>query len=1403
MCKYNLYHFLHHHIYWESPQVAHVLGERFYQLSAVTYDNSRLIFCTGKVHRIYKYTAQVTDIYSMLGLDSHADISCAGRDAHILAQREGKACTVRPFNDNYDPMMNIDIVDVAYKYESIEGDEYILEVHQCLNFINSMKHSILCTNQARHFGITVNDIPKICDQSSTQDMRTNDGKHIMPLEMNGPIPFLPISKPTIEDVEYLPRIKLTSDDIEWDPQYLFNGMNSNEYKYLENDTEIYQSIAGITVLEKVVKYHNQCISAVSHLNNGKFKSEDLANLWGIGLKAAQKTLKATTQLSTRHLNGKIHRRVRTKMHQRRYRQLWGHLSRFASDTFMSKVKSLRGNNYFQLFCNNGAFTKVYPMQGKKESHLALNKFLHEIGIPSELHTDGAGELVHGEWKTLCNRHKIYRTFTEPHSPWQNIAERAGGVIKSKTKDMMRRTNTPLVLWDYCVEYNAELRCMTATNLFDLNGRTPFETVLGFTPDISELVEFSWYQWIWYHDPVHPDRDNLGRWLGPAHNVGQGLAYYILNINAEVIVRSSVSSIESDDIRPMDLEERQKEFSDRVESLIGNYRHATLQRSTQKPEGMKDIYCDLFDLTSGDTDEIQFQYYDDNGNPVTKPEADEIIMYDAPNAELNDKWINASVPLPYNGEIVHGTVKRRKREGDSGLLVGKANTNPTLDTRVYEVEMPDGTYADYHANNLLENILNMVDDNGHTELIIDEILDHRSTHDAIPSSQGWFRTKEGSKKRVITTKGWDIKVQWKDGSTNWVPLRDIKESNPIEVAEYATRAGIADEPAFAWWVLPTMKRRNKIIKQVQHRLAKKTYKFGIKVPNSVEEALNLDQLNGNDLWKKAIDKELNNVRVAFRLLEEGEKPPAGSKEIPYHIIFDVKLDLTRKARLVAGGHKNKKVPTFTTFSTVASRDSVRLIFLIAALNDLELLSADIGNAYLNAKCRERVHVRCGAELFGQEHSGKMAVICRALYGLKTSGASWRQHLANEIRNIGFTNTKGDPDVYRRRNSKPSGDPYYEYIIVYVDDIICVSHEPQKWMNLLANIYRLRDVGIPTKFLGSNIKRWTYVDAAGQLSQCWALGSETYVKEACAVVDKQMKLHNLSYPSTRRHGANSPFSSSAYRPELDSSTFCNDALTNVFQNMLGVLRWIVELGRIDIQLETSLLSQYLVQPRQGHLAQACNIFRYLKSRYTKGYIVMDPVKWDIDWTGGPDDTHPRDKAKYMSELYPDASQNIPHDMPEPLGDPVNITCFVDADHAGNKVTRRSHTGILIYINSAPIIWHSKRQNTVESSTFGSEIVAMRQATDMIEALLYKLRMFGVPIDQEVRVLCDNQSVVKIGTNPEARLAKKHNSIAFHRVRECVASKMIIIYHEKGETNLADILTKVLPVERRVTLLKGIMN
>jgi hypothetical protein len=161
-----------------------------------------------------------------------------------------------------------------------------------------------------------------------------------------------------------------------------------------------------------------------------------------------------------------------------------------------------------------------------------------------------------------------------------------------------------------------------------------------------------------------------------------------------------------------------------------------------------------------------------------------------------------------------------------------------------------------------------------------------------------------------------------------------------------------------------------------------------------------------------------------------------------------------------------------------------------------------------------------------------------------------------------------------------------------------------------------------------------------------------------------------------------------------------------------------------------------------------------------------------------------------------------MPKPRGHSVNISAFVDANHAGNVVTRRSHTGIFIFIQNAPIIWFSKKQNTVEAATFGSEFVALRICKEMIVALRYKLRMFGVPIEGPANVFCDNRGVVKNVSIPESTLMKKHNAINYHAVREAVAAGILRVGKEDGETNLADLLTKVLTGEKRWNLCWHIM-
>ena len=149
-------------------------------------------------------------------------------------------------------------------------------------------------------------------------------------------------------------------------------------------------------------------------------------------------------------------------------------------------------------------------------------------------------------------------------------------------------------------------------------------------------------------------------------------------------------------------------------------------------------------------------------------------------------------------------------------------------------------------------------------------------------------------------------------------------------------------------------------------------------------------------------------------------------------------------------------------------------------------------------------------------------------------------------------------------------------------------------------------------------------------------------------------------------------------------------------------------------------------------------------------------------------------------------------------MSTHCFVDADHASNTVTRRLQTGILIFLNKAPIVWYSKQQNTVETSTFGSEFIAMRTAVEHIEALCYKLHMFGIPFEGPTNVFCDNEAVFKNTTIPESTLKKKHNSICYHRCHEAVAAKVMRVAKEGMLTNLADLFTKPLMQSVREGLL-----
>jgi hypothetical protein len=180
---------------------------------------------------------------------------------------------------------------------------------------------------------------------------------------------------------------------------------------------------------------------------------------------------------------------------------------------------------------------------------------------------------------------------------------------------------------------------------------------------------------------------------------------------------------------------------------------------------------------------------------------------------------------------------------------------------------------------------------------------------------------------------------------------------------------------------------------------------LELPKSVTHALNIDKRTGTDHWHKAIEKEIRNVFPAFDFLDDNATVPPGYSFVDTYFVFDIKMDLTRKARLVARGSMTEPTKE-ETFASVVSRDTVRLFFLLAALNDVELLSCDIQNAYLSAPNKEKIWTTFQDQL-GPEYNGRRAVISKALYGLRSSGRSFRDFLALNLREMGFTSSRADP------------------------------------------------------------------------------------------------------------------------------------------------------------------------------------------------------------------------------------------------------------------------------------------------------------------------------------------------------------------------------------------------------------
>jgi len=406
----------------------------------------------------------------------------------------------------------------------------------------------------------------------------------------------------------------------------------------------------------------------------------------------------------------------------------------------------------------------------------------------------------------------------------------------------------------------------------------------------------------------------------------------------------------------------------------------------------------------------------------------------------------------------------------------------------------------------------------------------------------------------------------------------------------------------------------LVKRRTAKYLKKHQKYGIRIPKNVNEAKELGRINGNTLWMDAIAKEMENVKVAFKILDNKNEVPRDYQFVHCHMIFDVKMEnFRRKARLVAGGHMTS-APAAMTYASVVSRETVRIALTLAALNDLDVMCGDVLNAYITAPVTEKIYTTLGDE-FGED-KGKTAIIVRALYGLKSSGAAFRKHLADCMTSMGYKPCLADPDLWLKAEVRSDGVAYYSYILNYVDDILVIHEKPRPVLDRIDKYMKLKpdSVGDPDVYLGAKLKR-VQVDNG---VWCWSLSPSKYIQESVRNCENHLK-DNFDGKYSFTKNAPNPFNL-GYDPDMDTTPALDPEAASYYNSIIGMMRWMVELGRVHINTEVSQLSSYLAMPRMGHLEAAVHVMSYLKIKHNSR-LVLDPTyapinyamfKQDVDWT-----------------------------------------------------------------------------------------------------------------------------------------------------------------------------------------------
>ena len=479
--------------------------------------------------------------------------------------------------------------------------------------------------------------------------------------------------------------------------------------------------------------------------------------------------------------------------------------------------------------------------------------------------------------------------------------------------------------------------------------------------------------------------------------------------------------------------------------------------------------------------------------------------------------------------------------------------------------------------------------------------------------------------------YNVMAEWESGEVTYEPLTLISKDDPITCAVYAKKHDLLDTTR--WKHLKryakTSKRLIRAVKQSRIRQVRASARY--------QHGFQVPE-NSNTHWQDAMDLELTQIHEY-----------KGFKDT-------VKHDEKFKARLVADGHLTKE--------PVVSLRSLRMAVFLSQLNDFEIWGADVGNAYLEAYTDQKLCIIVGPEF--KELQGHLLIMIKTLHGTRSGGARWHDRLFDIFQELKFKPSKAEIDVWMR--PEPGGT-CYEYIAVYVDDLAIAAKDPQAFCNELKKGYnlKLKGVGHFEYHLGCTYKK----DPDGTL----AADPRRYINKILESYERMFKEKpRKSKPPLERGD----------HPELHTPELCDEHQTNQFQTLVGQLQWLISPGHFDIAVHVMSLSRFRAQPRKGHLDRAKRIV---------GYLLFLPDGAIRFRTGEPDFSSLNDQEyDWTRSVYSGACEQIPHDIPKPLGEHGQTTHYVDANLHHDHATGKAVTAVLHFLNQTPIDVYSKRHHLV---------------------------------------------------------------------------------------------------------------